>query len=133
MCHRGQKSTLSLLLAAGLFAGLVGCEDSARHPVQVRPIQIAPPADRESWPPILLPLDPRRGQIRPLVAFAPGGIDWLAAQSQAAFDAGEEDFRAGRLGKAREEFDQALDELLASGFNVDAEPRLGNLYHHIIE
>jgi len=67
------------------------------------------------------------------VALAPNGIDWLAAQSQAAFDAGEEDFRAGRLGKAREEFDRALDQLLASGFDIDADPRLGNLYRHIVE
>src|SRR5713226_3643207 len=133
MSHRCQKSRLSLLLAAGLFAGLVGCEDSARHPVQVRPTQIAPPTVRESWPPIPLPLDPRRGRIKPLVALAPNGIDWLAAQSQAAFDAGEEDFRAGRLGKAREEFDRALGQLLASGFDIDAEPRLGNLYRHIVE
>jgi len=133
MSHRCQKSRLSLLLAAGLFAGLVGCEDSARHPVQVRPTQIAPPTVRESWPPIPLPLDPRRGRIKPLVALAPNGIDWLAAQSQAAFDAGEEDFRAGRLGKAREEFDRALDQLLASGFDIDADPRLGNLYRHIVE
>jgi len=133
MSHRCQKSRLSLLLAAGLFAGLVGCEDSARHPVQVRPTQIAPPTVRESWPPIPLPLDPRRGRIKPLVALAPNGIDWLAAQSQAAFDAGEEDFRAGRLGKAREEFDRALDKLLASGFDIDADPRLGNLYRHIVE
>ncbi len=133
MSHRCQKSRLSLLLAAGLFVGLVGCEDSARHPVQVRPTQIAPPTVRESWPPIPLPLDPRRGRIKPLVALAPNGIDWLAAQSQAAFDAGEEDFRAGRLGKAREEFDRALDQLLASGFDIDADPRLGNLYRHIVE
>src|SRR6266853_547412 len=128
-----QKSKLSLLLAAGLFAGLAGCEDSARHAVQVRPVQMAPSAERQSWPPIPLPLDPRRGRIRPLVAFAPNGIDWLAPQSQAAFDAGEQDFRAGRLGRAREEFDQALDQLLASGFDIDADARLGNLYRHIVE
>src|SRR5216684_2970029 len=133
MSHRCQKSRLSLLLAAGLFAGLVGCEDSARHPVQVRPTQIAPPTARESWPPIPLPLDPRRGRIKPLVALGPNGIDWLAAQSQAAFDAGEEDFRAGRLDNARQEFDQALDQLVASGFDIDADPRLGELYRHIVE
>jgi membrane-bound lytic murein transglycosylase D len=69
----------------------------------------------------------------PLMVFPPNGIDWLAAQSQAAFDAGEQDFRAGRLGKAREEFDEALDELLASGFDIDADPRLGDLYRHIVE
>jgi membrane-bound lytic murein transglycosylase D len=131
MSDRGHKSTLWLLLAAGVLAGLVGCTDSVRNPVQVHPIQIAPPAEHESLPP--LPLDARRGHLTPLVVFAPDGIQWLAAQSRAVFDAGEQDFRAGHLGKAREEFDQALDQLLASGFDLDADPRLGGLYHHIIE
>jgi membrane-bound lytic murein transglycosylase D len=78
-----------------------------------------------------LPLDTRRGRATPLVAFAPDGIQWLAAHTRAAFDAGEQDFRAGRLGKAQEEFDQALEELLASGFDLEADPRLGDLYHQI--
>jgi membrane-bound lytic murein transglycosylase D len=67
------------------------------------------------------------------VAVAPNGMEWLAVQTQAAFDAGEADFRAGRLGKAREEFDQALDQLLASGFDIDASPRLSDLYNHIVD
>src|SRR5712671_3273783 len=134
MCRRGQKSTLGLLLAAGMLAGLMGCEDSVRNPVQVHPIQISPPAVRESSPPPdPLPLAAIRGKITPLVVFAPDGIEWLAAQSQAAFDAGEEDFRAGRLDIARDEFDQALDQLVASGFDIDADPRLGELYRHIVE
>jgi len=134
MCRRGQKSTPGLLLAAGVLAGLMGCEDSVRHPVQVHPIQIAPPAVREfSPPPDPLPLATIRGKTTPLVVFAPDGIEWLAAQSQAAFDAGEEDFRAGRLDNARQEFDQALDQLVASGFDIDADPRLGELYRHIVE
>ena len=133
MSHRGQKSTLGLLVVAGVLVFLLGCGDSVRNPVQVRPIQIAPPTERESWPPIPLPLDTHRGRTRPLVAFAPNGIEWLAVQTHAAFDAGEEDFRAGRLGKAREEFDQALDQLLASGFDIDASPRLSDLYNHIVD
>jgi len=67
------------------------------------------------------------------MTFEPDGIQWLAAQSQAVFDAGELDFREGRLEKAREEYDQALDQLVASGFDIDADPRLGNLYRHIEE
>jgi len=133
MSHRGQKTTLGILLATGLLGGLMGCQDSTRKPVQVRPIQIAPPAPRESLPQVSLPLDARRGSITPLMVFAPNGIEWLVAQSKAAFDAGEQDFRAGRLGKAREEFDEALDQLLASGFDIDADPRLGDLYRHIVD
>ena len=133
MSYRGQKSTLGILLATGLLGGLVGCQDSTRKPVQVHPIQIVPPALRETLPQISLPLDVRRRAITPLMAFPPNGIEWLVAQSRAAFDAGEQDFRAGRLSKAREEFDEALDELLASGFDIDADPRLSDLYHHIVD
>jgi membrane-bound lytic murein transglycosylase D len=132
MSHPDQKSTLGLLFAVGALAGVMGCGDSARNPVQVHPIQITPPAAQEPLPTLPLPLDARR-ELTPLMSFAPDGIQWLAAQSQAAFDAGEQDFRAGRLGKAREEFDQALDQLLASGFDIDADPRLGDLYRHIVE
>jgi membrane-bound lytic murein transglycosylase D len=132
MSHPGQKSTSGLLFAVGALAGVMGCGDSARKPVQVHPIQITPPAVQEPLPTLPLPLDARRG-LTPLMSFAPDGIQWLAAQSQAAFDAGEQDFRAGRLGKAREEFDEALDQLLASGFDIDADPRLGDLYRHIVE
>jgi membrane-bound lytic murein transglycosylase D len=133
MSHRAQKTTLGILFATGLLGGLMGCQDSTRHPVQVHPVQIAPPPQRESMPQVSLPLTARRGSITPLMVFPPNGIEWLVAQSRAAFDAGEQDFRAGRLGKAREEFDQALDQLLASGFDIDADPRLGDLYRHIVE
>ncbi len=71
--------------------------------------------------------------MTPLVMQAPYGPERLAADSQAAFDAGEQDFQAGHLGKAREEFDEALDQLLASGYDLDADPRLSALYHHIID
>jgi len=133
MSQRSQKSRLRLLLAAGMLAGLMGCEDSVRKPAQVHPIQITPPAMQESLPQFSLPLDARRANIAPLIVFKPDGIAWLTAQSQAAFDAGEEDFRAGRLDNAREEFDQALDQLVASGFDIDADARLGELYRHIVE
>jgi membrane-bound lytic murein transglycosylase D len=72
--------------------------------------------------PAQLPLDASRGRL-----------PQLAASSRAAFDAGEQDFHAGFLGKAREEFDVALDQLLASGFDLEADPRLSDLYHHIVE
>src|SRR5258708_37597555 len=121
MCRRGQKSTPGLLLAAGMLAGLMGCEDSVRHPVQVHPIQIAPPAVREfSPPPDPLPLATIRGKTTPLVVFAPDGIEWLAAKSQAAFDAGGEDFRAGRVDNGPEGFAPGRGQLGAHG--VDSHP-----------
>src|ERR1700694_1579094 len=105
MSHQDQKSTFVLLLAAGMLAGLMGCENSVQHPVQVHPIQIAPQTVQESLPSLTLPLNPRRDRVTPLMIYAPNGIQWLAARTQAVFDAGGQDFRAGRLGKARADLD----------------------------
>jgi membrane-bound lytic murein transglycosylase D len=131
MSDRIYKPTLWLLLAAGLATGILGCGDSVRNPVQVRPTPIAAPAKHESSPP-WLPLDLRRGKVTALVVHAPDGIPWLAAQSQALFNAGEQDFRAGRPDQAQEEFNAALAQLRDSGFDIDADPRLGDLYDHIV-
>jgi membrane-bound lytic murein transglycosylase D len=131
MGYRTQKSVGWVFLAVGFVFGLPGCEDSAKTPVQVRPPQIASPSPDLVLPP--LPINAQHKVLKPLVIQAPNGPEQLAAQSQAAFDAGEQDFRAGHLGKAREEFDEALDQLLASGLDLDADPQLSALYHHIID
>jgi len=131
MGYRAQKSVSWIFIAAGVLIGLAGCEDTAKNTVQVRPPQIALPSQVQTQTP--LPVDPPRKMPAQLVVQAPYGPEQLAAESKAAFDAGELDFKAGHLGKAREEFDEALDELLASGFDLDTEPHLSALYHHIIE
>ncbi len=131
MGKRAQKSASLIFVAAGVLAGLAGCDDSAKKTVQVRPTQIALPSQDQVLPP--LPVAAQRPAPAPLVIPAPVGPEQLAVQSQAAFDAGEQDFKAGHLGKAREEFDDALDSLLASGYDLDADPRLSALYHHIID
>src|ERR1700686_4464694 len=102
MSPRAQKSAGWLLVAAGMFAGFTGCEDSVRTPVQVKPTQIALPVQNEPLP--KLPINSQLKYVPPLSSMAPDGPKWLAVQSQAAFDAGEQDFRAGYLGKARDEF-----------------------------
>ncbi len=131
MRYHSQKSIFWLFIASGVFFGLAGCEDSAKAPVQVRPAQIALPSQDQALPG--LPLNAGNKVLTPLSIQRPDGPEQLAADSQAAFDAGEQDFQAGHLGKAREEFDQALDELLASGYDLDADPALSGLYHHIID
>ena len=131
MGNRAQKSGLWLFVAAGALFGLAGCEDSAKTTVQVHPPQIAQPSQDQALP--SLPISAQHKVVTPLVIQAPDGPGQLVAESQAAFDAGEQDFKAGHLGKAREEFDEALDQLLASGLDLDADARLSALYHHIID
>jgi membrane-bound lytic murein transglycosylase D len=131
MGNRAPKSVYWLVIASGVVVGLAGCEDSAKTRVQVRPAQIALPAQEPA--PASLPLNTQHKVVTPLPPQAPDGPERLAADAQAAFDAGEQDFKAGHLVKAREEFDEAVDELLASGYDLDADPRLGSLYHRIID
>ena len=131
MVFRVQKSAFYFLVAASILSVLMGCEDSIKNPVQVHPIQIAPPVQQEPIP--QLPLNAGNRPNRPLVVMKPNGPQYLAGESLAAFNAGELDFRAGRLGKAREEFDDSLDMLLSSGFDIEADPRLNDLYHHILD
>src|SRR5216683_1440391 len=132
MVKRAQKSVCWIFFAAGVLSSLAGCEDSAKHPVQVRPAPIALPSQQDQVPPSL-PINAQQKALIPLVLQTPNGPEQLAAESQSAFEAGEQDFKAGHLGKAREEFDEALGQLLASGYDLDADPRLSSLYHHIID
>ncbi|HEX4642391.1 MAG TPA: hypothetical protein VH161_02950, partial [Candidatus Acidoferrales bacterium] len=131
MLNRAQKSVSLLFVAACVAFGGAGCNDTAKTPVQARPVQIALPPQPQVAPPP--PVAAEHKVVAPPAVQAPTSAEALAASSQAAFDAGEQDFKAGHLGKAREEFDQALDQLLASGYDLDTDPRLGNLYHHIID
>jgi len=131
MGHRVQKSASWLFIAAGACLAFGGCDDSAKAPVHVRPAQIATASQYPVLP--SLPLTAQRKASIPLSLEPPNGAERLAAESQEAFDAGEQDFQAGHLDKAREEFDEALDGLLASGYDLDADPRLSSLYHHIID
>ncbi len=120
-----------MFIAAGVLAGLVGCDDSSKKQVQVKPPQIALPEQKPVQ--VAPPVEAQRKVAPPVAAPIPSGPEQVATESQAAFDAGEQDFKAGHLGKAREEFDNALDRLLASGFDLDTDPRLSGLYHHIID
>jgi membrane-bound lytic murein transglycosylase D len=131
MGYRVQKSAAWLFLAAGACLAFGGCDDSAKKTVQVRPAQIALPSQDSVLP--SLPLNAQHKVLIPLSLQSPNGSERLAAESQESFDAGVQDFQAGHLDKAREEFDDALDGLLASGYDLDADPRLSALYHHIID
>jgi membrane-bound lytic murein transglycosylase D len=120
-----------LIVAAGVLLCVGGCEESAKTPAHVRPPEIAVPVEQASLAP--LPINSEHKILTSLMMQAPDGANQLAADAQAAFDAGEQDFHAGHLEKARAEFDDALDELLTSGFDLEADAQLGNLYRHIID
>jgi len=51
---------------------------------------------------------------------------------EAVFESGEQEYKDGRLSSARQQFDQALDMLLQSGMDVQANPRLNALFDRIV-
>jgi len=123
------KGSLSIL-AVALMLSLMGCEDSARKPVQVRPPEIPAAAAPALEPP---PPDAGRAQAPVLPLQSPNGVEVLLKKVEAAFQAGEQSYKAGHLVKARREFDQALDWLLSSGFDLQADARLEQLYDRIVD
>src|SRR5438552_7267490 len=131
-----------LQIAAGtlLFAAeLLGCEDAGKKSVQAHVPALAPgpqsanakQAAVELTPlPILNP--PRRHYIW-LLPPVPSGKDYLIQKVQEKFASGEQNFKAGHLEAARKDFDDAVDWLLESGYDPNSDPKLSELFHHVVD
>jgi len=128
-----QLGTRILLLAAALSMGLVGCEDSVRRAVQVRPPQSAAPAPQVRISP--LPLDTARSRAARLLIppARPDGVDRLAAWADAVYQAGLGEYNAGHPGRALNDFNSVLQALSASGFDLQADEKLNRIYTRILE
>ncbi len=114
---------------------LAGCEDAARHTAVYHPSQSPTPASRVARVVHIdpLPLDPAgRRRVMALNLMRPDGPDRLAQQVQASFDAGQQEYKAGHLDAARQDFDYALSLLNASGFDLGTNPRLESLLKQIV-
>jgi peptidoglycan lytic transglycosylase D len=117
--------------ASVLLAGLAGCAGPAHQTVvyHPQPIQPAAPAQPKLG---LLPLEAKRGRVLAFATVAPDGVQRLAQQVEAISAAGELESNAGSVDNARQDFDHALDVLLASGFDLTAEPELSALFNRIM-
>jgi len=61
------------------------------------------------------------------------GIDFLISSVEEKFRSGEQEYHAGHLEKARRDFDQAIDWLLQSGYDLDSDPRLQQVFERIVD
>ena len=125
------KLSLSIFGFA-LLLGATGCEESVRRPAQVRPAQISAPAVA----PVELARLPLRAvspQAPSLIPAPPSGVEILIARVEEAFQSGEQEYKAGHLVGARREFDRAVDGMLSSGYDLQADPRLDHLFDRIVE
>src|SRR3979409_1529636 len=132
MTQRSHIAAATLRFAAGLL----GCEDAGKKPVQARVPALAPAAAPQQRPAelALLPVQnpPRRHYVW-LLPPIPGGKDYLIQKVQEKFASGEQNFKAGHLETARKDFDDAVDWMLESGYDPNKDPRLSELLHRIVD
>ena len=149
------RPLLGLSLAAGTVLCLAGCGDSTRnvasyHPPTIQAAtspQVIPVAKKQSNPPAgtqsntqpkaapkigSLPLTATRGRTAYLSLMRPDAVDRLAVQVRAAYAVGEQDAKATHNDAARQDYNRALDLLLASGFDVRKQPELSELFNQIM-
>jgi membrane-bound lytic murein transglycosylase D len=129
------------LAASAIFlsAGFLGCEDAGKKPVQA-PVPALSPAlmaaaavhTRPDLPALPLTNPSARPPIS-LLPPVPGGKAYLIAKVQEKFASGEQNYKAGHLEAARKDFDDAVDWMLESGYDPNADPQLSELFHRVVD
>ena len=117
------KRWLTCCLGAAVL--LNGCATAEKHTTAV---QAPAPPSPQAAPPLNTP-----APITPPPPSASDPADTLVKQVEEMYAAGMNDYRAGNLEKAKDEFDQALAALLESDLNVQADERLGSEFDNIVE
>jgi len=125
------RATFWVTLAAGVvFAA--GCEQTA-----VRQVRVSPPAP--SPQPVAqiirepLPLPAAAVALVPLQEDPRPAIDVLIAEVRDAYQAGQAEYQAGNTDAAKADFERGTNLILASGFQVDSDPHLSDLFDKIGE
>src|SRR6202165_1186252 len=127
-----------LHLAAGplfIAAGLLGCEDAGKKPVQARVPALGPAGAAQAPAELaLLPVQnpPHRHYVW-LLPPIPTDKDYLIQKVQEKFVSGEQNYKAGHLEAARKDFDEAVDWILESGYDPESDPKLSELFHHVVD
>jgi len=146
MTLRRQVAAGAILLSG--IAGVAGCEDAAKKSVVRAPVPAtavrqesapaAPKVAADNRPAHLelapLPISSRKQ--RPLVMLATtrqGTKQDLIARVEQKFASGEQNYKAGHLEAARKDFDEAVDWMLESGYDLNSDPKLSELFHRVVD
>ena len=122
-----------------LALGACGCEDAGKKPVHARVPGLAAAktatagAQIETMLPQLPLRNPAGKPAKSLLPPVPGGKEYLIAQVEERFAAGEQNYKAGHLEAARKEFDDAVDWMLESGYDPNGDPKLSELFHRVVD
>ncbi|HXN53717.1 MAG TPA: transglycosylase SLT domain-containing protein [Candidatus Acidoferrum sp.] len=148
MTLRSQVAAGAILLAG--IAGMAGCEDAAKKSVARAPVPrstiTAVKHGSTSATAIATDNTPVRLQLVPLPVFAPGrrslamlpptlrgGKEDLIARVEQKFASGEQNYKAGHLEAARKDFDEAVDWMLESGYDLNGDAKLSELFHRVVD
>jgi len=125
-------------LSACLVAALVTCAcQSAQRPVaslsdrQARPPALTAPT--QSATAVVPDYLPQVSTPEPVPTKATDPVADLIAQVENEYQAGQENYKAGRHDEARKNFDRAFDLLLGSNLDVNADPRLEREFDRVLE
>src|SRR3989475_10477448 len=132
--NRRLHTAASALLFSAI---LLGCEDAGKRPVQARVPALKPAPAAPQRAPVALALwpvvnPPHRSYVRLLPA-VPAGKDYLIQKVKEKFASGEQNFKAGHLGAARRDFNDAVDWMLESGYDPNGDPKLSELFHRVVD
>src|SRR5437879_663658 len=117
-------------------SGVLGCEDAGKRPVQARVPALSPETSSQQGPveiPLLPIVNPPHRYYVPLLPPIPDAKEYLIKKVQEKFASGEQNFKAGHLEAARRDFDEAVDWMLESGYDVNSDPRLSELFHRVVD
>ncbi len=132
---------LQIGLCAASFAGIVlaagGCEDAAKSSVHAQVPALTPSNKTTAQASIHvgeLPLPKLSPEwIAALAIRVPGPKEYLMERVEAKFASGEQNYKAGHLEAARRDFDDAVDWMLESGYDVNGDPKLGELFRRVVD
>jgi membrane-bound lytic murein transglycosylase D len=119
-----------IIFVSTLLLALAGCDEPAKRAVHVRPPETALAQAQVPGP---LPTWRGSAKYELLTPPPPAAVEVLIQAVEAAFRAGEQNYKAGHLEKARREFDRAVDWLLGSGIDLQSDPRLEALFDRLVE
>jgi membrane-bound lytic murein transglycosylase D len=132
------RKALILAAVSAAALGQLGCEPAARHGGRQASASgsRSHPALSEGLrlPARALPIDRSRiaAAATPLAPGPRPSTDVLIESVEAVFRAGVASHRAGHLDRARREFDRAVDWMLVSGLDLNADPRLAELFNRMV-
>ncbi len=119
MVRRSAEQLARLALLSPLL--LVGCGPSVKNTTQAVPVAPAPVVIAEA-PPVVPPPPP-----------LPDPVEELIARSNQHFKTGVTELEAGHTEGAKEQFDKAIEVLIASPYGGRTEPRIREHFDRLVE